>query len=426
MAAKQYIEQLGRFSGKAGLHRIKALLQAVGNPQKKLKFVHIAGTNGKGSTAAMLAGMVRAAGYHVGVFTSPYLVHFHERIRIDEALISEEALERLTQVVQQALEKLDLPEGESIGQFEFITAVGLLYFAENPCDLVILEAGLGGEFDATNVIDAPVAAVLTSISLDHTQVLGENVEQIAKAKTGIIKASSKVVIMPHQPEEAFRVITRACRAAGDTLIVPGEPEQVQCTLQGTDFVYRGLSYHMQLLGRHQLNNALTAIHTIDILRQAGFTITDSNMQQGLQNARLMGRLEIASQNPLILLDGAHNPDGIAALGAALEELLAGRQLFAIMGMVEDKEVATCVQAIAQHADKLFAVTPQDRRGLPSAALAELGRQTGTATTDCGNLAQALTAACAQATPDTCILVCGSLYLVGECEKILQSATKTTK
>ena len=212
--AIEYIHSLGRFSGKPGLHRIRALCAALGDPQDRLRFVHLAGTNGKGSTASMIASALQAAGFRTGLYTSPYLIQFYERIRVDGAMISDDDLTRLSERVTVACESLTLPDGESIGEFEFTTALAFLYFAEQECDIVVLETGLGGRCDATNVILKTEVCVITPISLDHTAVLGSTTAVIAGEKAGIIKPGSAVVCADGQPNDVQAVMRRACSAAG--------------------------------------------------------------------------------------------------------------------------------------------------------------------------------------------------------------------
>lgn len=426
MEPQQYIHSLGRFSGAPGLHRIRALCGALGDPQKRLKFVHIAGTNGKGSTAAMTAGILQCAGYRTGLFTSPYLTVFNERIRVDGQMIPDADLARLTARVARAAEGLTLPAGEHIGEFEFVTAVGMLYFLERQCDLVVLETGLGGTFDASNVIDAPLVAVITPISLDHTAVLGDTVEEIARTKAGIIKPGTAVVCAPEQPVGALREIGAACYRQGVSLHMPGGAEILSAGLDGTDFRYYGREYHLALVGRHQVQNALAVLHSLIGLRGAGFAIDDDAIRRGLAQVRFPGRLERVGARPDVLLDGAHNPGGVDALCRAVDEFLAGRRLFVVLGMVADKAAKPCVHEIARRAAAVFAVAPDSERALPSAELAALAALDCAAVHDCGTAAAAIPAALQAAAPDDCVLVCGSLYLVGEAEKIFAARQKTAE
>ena len=271
--AIDYIHSLGRFSGKPGLHRIRALCAALGDPQDGLHFVHLAGTNGKGSTACMTASVLQTAGYRVGLYTSPYLVQFYERIRVDGAMIPDADLTRLAERVAVACESLALPEGESIGEFEFTTALAFLYFAEQGCDIVVLETGLGGRCDATNVIRANEVTVITPISRDHMAVLGDTVAEIAGEKAAIIKPASAVVCADGQPEEARVVIRHVCESRG-AVWYDGAQEYrlLRCDIEGSAFVYEGQGYTIAMPGRHQLQNAMTTLRTVSALRERGWSI----------------------------------------------------------------------------------------------------------------------------------------------------------
>lgn len=408
----QYIHSLGRFSGAPGLHRIRALLKKLGNPQNKLHFIHIAGTNGKGSTAAMLAAIAQRPFQHVGMFVSPYLVRFHERIQVDGKMIPEKQLSQLTQIVAEAANTLVLPDGETIGEFEFVFAVGLLYFVLHRCDLVVLETGLGGEFDATNSIGTPKVTVITPISFDHTAILGNSIKQIAGTKAGIIKKGSKVVCASGQPPEALNVIKTKCRALEVPLTIAQHAENIYCMLGASTFRYGNRTYWLNLTGRYQVENACTAIEAARLLG-----ISYDNIRFGLQQVSFPGRLECVCEKPFTLLDGAHNPAGIKALGNAIQELLPDRRILLIMGMVQDKDISPCVSMLSQYAAAIYAVAPENERALPSSQLAALAAQGCDHVYDFGTLLPAYDAARQHAGPKDCILICGSLYLVGEAKKI---------
>lgn len=426
--AIEYIHSLGRFSGKPGLHRIRALCAALGDPQKKLRFVHLAGTNGKGSTACMLASVLRAAGYRTGLYTSPYLIQFHERIRVDGAMIADGDLTRLAGRVGRAARDLPLPEGEGIGEFEFTTALAFLYFAEQGCDIVVLETGLGGRCDATNVIDAPEAVVLTPISRDHMAVLGDTVAEIAAEKAAIIKPGSAVICANGQPGGVMPVVLRACEAAGG--IWWSEPLDIRLLrmdIDGAAFVYEGQGYTIPMPGRHQLQNAMTALQTISALRERGWKISLPAVVRGLASARMPGRLERLREAPLVLLDGAHNEGGVAALGRTVDEFLKMRRLHVVMGMVRDKDYESCVRELARRADSFYACEPGGTdRALCAQTLAALAERDCAAVFDCGTAEQAVTRALEQAEPKDCVLICGSLFLVGEAEKILRARQKPSE
>lgn len=426
--AIDYIHSLGRFSGKAGLHRIRALCKALGDPQDQLKFVHLAGTNGKGSTACMIDSVLRAAGYHVGLYTSPYLVQFHERIRVDGAMIPDADLTRLCERVAQACKGLSLSEGEHIGEFEFTTAVAFLYFAAQQCDIVVLETGLGGRCDATNVIRAPEVCVITPISRDHMAVLGDTVAEIAGEKAGIIKPACAVVCADHQPDEALPVLRRACDAVG-AVWFDGVQEMrlLRCDIMGSAFVRAGQGYTIPMPGRHQLQNAQTALRTIAALRERGWNIPVEAEVRGLARARMPGRLERMADQPLVLLDGAHNAAGVAALTRTVDEMLKMRRLLVVMGMVKDKEYGRCIYEMARRADVFFACAPEaDARALPAQTAAAIAEQHCPEVYDCHTVEHALTLALEKAAPRDCVLVCGSLYLIGEAEKILRTRQKAAE
>lgn len=426
--AIDYIHSLGRFSGTAGLHRIRALCDALGNPQDKLKFVHLAGTNGKGSTACMIDAVLRAAGYRVGLYTSPYLVKFHERIRVDGGMISDEALTRLSGQVAQACAGLTLPEGERVGEFEFTTALAFLYFAEQQCDIVVLETGLGGRFDATNVIHASEVCVLTPVARDHTAVLGDTVAEIAAEKAGILKPASAVVCAQGQDPEALDVFRRACEAVGAVWFDGVQEMQLlRCDIGGSAFLRGGQGYTIPMPGRHQLQNAQTALRAVDALRARGWNIPQEAEVRGLARARMPGRLERLLERPLVLLDGAHNPAGVAALTGTVREMLKMRRLLVVMGMVKDKEYAECIARMAQCADVFFACAPEaDARALPAQTAAAIAERYCGEVYDCHTAEHALELALEQAGPRDCVLVCGSLYLIGEAEKILRPRQKAAE
>ncbi|MDO5142003.1 MAG: folylpolyglutamate synthase/dihydrofolate synthase family protein [Eubacteriales bacterium] len=423
--AIDHIHALGRFSGAPGLHRIRALCAALGDPQDKLRFVHLAGTNGKGSTACMIASALQAAGLRTGLYTSPYLVQFHERIRVDGATIPDGDLTRLAAQVAQACRGLTLPAGESIGAFEFTTALAFLYYVEQSCDIVVLETGLGGRYDATNIIRASEVCVLTPIARDHMAVLGDTVAAIAGEKAAIIKPASAVVCAGDQPPAAQIVLRRACDAQG-AVWYTGTPDcrVLRSTIEGTAFLYEGQGYTIAMPGRHQVGNALTALRSLAALRERGWTIPVEAAVRGLARARLPGRLERVCDQPLILLDGAHNAAGVEALAAAVDELLRMRRLHVIMGMVRDKEYEVCVRRMAQCADVFYAcMPPADDRGLSEHMVAALAEQACDEVYDCRTVGEALAQAIGRAAPRDCILVCGSLFLVGEAEKIFHARQK---
>lgn len=406
----------GRFSGKPGLHRIRALCRTLGDPQKQLKFIHIAGTNGKGSTAAMLAAVFKEAGYRTGLFTSPYLVTFYERIRVDGRMIDDASLTRLTGRVEAAESTLCLPAGERIGEFEFVTAVGFLYFVEQNCDIVILETGLGGAFDASNVIDPPEAAVITPISLDHTAVLGQTTGEIARTKAGIIKPGSAVVCAAGQPDDAQKILLKTCPGVQ----IPEMPENVNCDLDGARFVWGGQRWHTPMIGLHQVQNACTALQTIQAMREGGWNLPDGAVHRGLERAAMPGRMEILRKKPRIIVDGGHNEAGVKAIASTMHALKLDGRLHVIFGMVADKNVKACAVTIGELGDCYYITEPNNERALKAEKLAEILNRPQAVYGTYRHAADAFSAALILAAENDTILICGSLYLVGEAEKFFAS------
>lgn len=383
--ALDYIHGLHRFGRKPELTRMNLLLEKLGNPQDQLQFVHVAGTNGKGSTCAMLSEIFRASGYKTGLYTSPFVLDFCERIRLDGEMIDREELATYTTEVMQAAnavaEEYDAPR-----EFEFITAVAMLYYYRKKCDIVVLEVGLGGRYDATNSIKAPLAAVIAPIGYDHTQILGDQLWQIAGEKCGIIKKGSIVVTAPEQEQEALKVIRRTCKDVGCNLVEPQMPQVkvLDQGLWGSRFIYHGQEFTVCMLGNHQIRNAVTAIDTALSLVGSEFLLTPEHIAAGIANAKMPARLEcIATQRPVILLDGAHNPHGIAALRDTLFSLnklerdkqysMKPKRILGVMGMLADKNCAQSLDIIAPYLHKLIVTTPTSPRALAAQELAELSK-----------------------------------------------------
>lgn len=416
------IHARGRFSGKPGLHRMKALCAALGDPQKALKFVHLAGTNGKGSTAAMIAAVLQQAGYRTGLFTSPYLVTFHERIRVDGQMIDDASLTRLIGMVEAAEGTLSLPAEEHIGEFEFVTALGLLYFVEQGCDIVVLETGLGGAFDASNVIGPPEVAVITSISLDHMAVLGDTVEEIARTKAGIIKPGSAVVCADGQTAGVMAVLRAAC----PTLQVPAAAAILRCDLSGSLFRWQGETYEIGLIGAHQIENGRTALQVILALRARGWCIPEVCVKAGLSQAFIPARMQIMSKNPLILLDGGHNEGGVKAIANTIRQMEGRKGISLVIGMLADKNTADCAAILAALAQRVYVTAPPNARALPAAALAEIVHRCAHIAGVFENCDDAFAAAADGCASDEAVLICGSLYLAGQALAFFEARQKAAK
>ncbi len=350
-----YIHSLYKFGSMPGLERVTQLLEVVGNPHNSLKFIHVAGTNGKGSVCAMAAKIFESAGYKVGLYTSPFVLSFRERIQINGKFISKRALASLTKKL--------LNTGIVVTEFEFITAMAFMYFKSQKCDIVVLETGLGGRLDATNVIKAPLVSVITSISLDHTAVLGNTVEQITAEKCGIIKQGCKVVSSA-QCEQAMSVI----KQKAPDVIVPYGYKTLRSDFDGQKFIYNNEEFATSLLGEHQIENAVTAIEAV---KASGMKVSKQDITRGLQNVLHPARMEIIRKEPLIILDGAHNPSG----AKALEKLVKGKNLCAIVGVMADKDYNKVLECTAPYFENIVTVTIKENpRSLSAQELAKAVRQ----------------------------------------------------
>ena len=409
--AIELIHQRAWTGRKPGLERTQALLASLGNPERRLRFVHITGTNGKGSTAAMTASILAQAGLRAGLFTSPHLYRFHERMQVNGAPIPDEVLGRLTQQVLEVAEGMSDPPTE----FELMTAVGMEFFLEEQCDIVVLEVGLGGRLDSTNVIPAPEAAVITNIGLEHTQELGGTLTLIAREKSGILKPGCRAVLY-RQSDEVTQVIQSVCRQLDIPLrqTDPQELEVLSSGLEGQDFRYRGRGpYRLSLLGSYQLSNAITALEVVQALRDAGWTIPEEAAVRGLAAAQWPGRLELARRSPDFIVDGGHNPQCVDALAAALESLYPGRKLIFLSGVLADKDWHSMFRRVLPLAKAFVAVTPDSPRALPAAELAAWLAQFSIPVSVQETLDQGVDTALALAGPEDVICAWGSLYSVGE-------------
>lgn len=371
--AINYIEDFTWGKTKLGLERTRALLEGLGNPQDKLRFVHVAGSNGKGSTCAMLSSVLTKAGYKTGFYSSPYLVDFCERICIDGKKISGERLAEVTDKVRVVADAL--PEHPT--QFELITAIGFQYFLEEGVDIVVLEVGMGGEFDATNVISSPEVAVICNIGLEHTEYLGDTIEEIALTKAGIIKSGSDVVCYDGW-KEATKVVENVSNNRGATFnrIDFEKINVLSESLEGSTFAFNNKTYEIRLIGRHQIYNAAVAISAIECLRRRGFDISDKALFDGLKKASWKGRFEVLEKEPLLILDGGHNPQCAAALTHTLDVILPDKKFVFIAGILADKNYKKVIDIIAPYAARFVCVTPDNPRALKAEELAEYLRGQG--------------------------------------------------
>lgn len=415
MTGQEAVAYIDTFQWQAhapGLERIRTLLHALGDPQKELKFVHVAGTNGKGSVCAYLASVLRCAGYRVGLCTSPFLEDFRERIQVDGELIPPEVLGELTELARPAAEAME----DHPTEFELITAVAMLYFRRCRCDIVVLEVGLGGALDASNVIDVPEAAVITAMGMDHAAILGPTLADIAAAKAGIIKPGGTVVSFGGCPE-ADAVIRERCREQGAQLteVDFSRLRVVGTGLDGTDLEFAPYgALHVPLVGLYQAKNAAVAVTTVEVLEKRGWEISRRALEQGLASVCWPGRLEVVRRaGPVILRDGAHNAHGMAATVESLRALFPRKKLTILIGVMADKDVEDMLKLLAPIAGQVFTVRPESPRAMPAEELAALVNRYGVPAVPCAGVAAGLQAAAEAAGADGAVCALGSLYLVGE-------------
>ena len=422
-----YIHSLGMYSNPphTDLSKIKYLCELFGNPQDSYKTIHIAGTNGKGSTTTMIFNILKEFGYKTGKYISPYIEKFTERISTVQGDISEEDLVYYSNKVKRTVEENNVPAEYMPNEFEFITLLAFLYYKEKECEIAVIETGLGGRLDPTNVIKSPFISVITSISLDHTQVLGDTVEKIAVEKCGIIKENSPVVLYPLNCESVTDIVKKTAREKNSQFIMPDikSLKILEENIYFTQFEYKGREYKIKLLGRHQVYNALTVIETINCL------FNDENEEKiynaiynGIERTFFPSRFEILSRNPLIIFDGAHNISGITALKDTVKNLLSDKKIILFCGMLKGKNAEAALKEICSEkfVCKFIAVPVNSPRSeTPEILCGYASRYCGNAEYN-DNLEDAVKKAVGEASAgDNIAVVCfGSLYLAGDVKKML--------
>lgn len=371
--ARKFVEETTKYGSILGLDTIKTLLGELGNPQDKVKIVHVAGTNGKGSVFTFVKNVLLQAGYHVGRYASPAVFEYREIIQFDGKNITEEEFAKYITTVNMACERMVRNGKHHPTSFEVETALAYLYFSNKPCDIVLIETGMGGETDATNVEKEALCSVITSISLDHMQFLGETIEEIARVKSGIIKENSDVVVA-NQDESIINVIKSKAEIKNSKVVVANEPYNIKIDGYITSFDYvtandTKLSIKISMMGAYQLINACTAIETLEVLRNKGYNISDENIIEGMKNAKWPGRMEIINESPLIVIDGAHNPGAAVKLKESIEMYFTNKRIAFIMGVLADKDYSKEIKIVAGLAKKIFTITPDNKRALNGKALA---------------------------------------------------------
>ena len=420
--AVEYLYQLQWYGKKLGLENIRQILKYLNHPHEQYRTVHIAGTNGKGSTAALIASVLQAQGYRVGLYTSPHLVDFSERIRVNGSPISHDEVARLTDKISRLTNH---DSRLTLTFFEFTTAMAFLFFEESDLDIAVVEVGMGGRLDATNVV-TPLVSVITNIHYDHQFYLGDSLAQIAFEKAGIIKPNVPVVTAVTEPE-AYRVIARVCKERQSRLYRCGCEFSVE-GLSHENFMYRGIDQSwtdlsLGLKGQHQLQNAACALAATEMLLSQGLTISEASIRDGLQSITWEGRLESIGLpgGPLILLDGAHNPAGAEALGDFLRSLKMkrGGRLFLVLGIMRDKDITAVLQRLIPLADEVILTRPDYHRAASLADLEIAARPLGVPFSLQERVGEAVELVKAMASPADCICITGSLFTVGEARAALK-------
>lgn len=353
--AMSFIDNSKKFGSKLELGRVEKLCEILKNPQDSLKCIHIAGTNGKGSTSVFINNILLDAGFSVGLYTSPFIYEFNERIKINNASITDDELTDVMSEVRDATQKMLDMGYEHPTEFELITAAAFLYFSRKKCDYVVLEVGLGGIFDATNIIKSPILSVITSISLDHTDYLGNTLAEVAKNKCGIIKKNCPVLSYAEQAKDALDVIKSVSKEKNADLTVADNKtlKILKCDLSGNEFVYGGEEYKTSLVGKYQILNAITAINAAEILKKTGLDISADNIKCGIKVSKWPARFEILKQSPTIIADGSHNSDGMNAFVETAREILKGKKTICVFGMLKDKDYDFCLKKLSEITDTVI-------------------------------------------------------------------------
>lgn len=418
--ALNYVHSLLTFGIRPGMERINALLSLLDNPQNKLKFIHVAGTNGKGSTCTMLSEICIHAGYKTGLFTSPYIIDFRERLQINGKMIEKEDFAELMDKIKPLVEKLSA-ENLQPTEFEVITAAAFLYFAEQKCDVVVLEVGLGGLLDSTNVIRTPLVSVIASVSMDHMNILGNTLGEIAEQKCGIIKENGVTVSYPLQQEEVLNKIHETSNSKNNKLLIPDmrNVNVIEQTISGTYIMYNNLELNIKLIGNHQIANCITAVTAMLAAKDRGLTkIDEKSIILGVSSARIPARMEVFDGKPLVILDGAHNADGIEVLAEGLKKYLSGRKIHAVMGMMADKEYLIALKEILPLCESLITTTPSNPRALSADDLMKCALPYGKKCTAINDPKEAYLYALKNTPPEDVLLVCGSLYLASDVRSVI--------
>ncbi|MGL5713252.1 MAG: bifunctional folylpolyglutamate synthase/dihydrofolate synthase [Paraclostridium sp.] len=425
--ALTYIHESHKFGMRLGLDNIKKLLELLGNPQNNLNIIHVAGTNGKGSTCSFISTILKESGYKVGLYTSPYLETFTERIRVNGENIPEGEVARIITIIK---EKIDIMVREGYSyptEFEIVTAMAFYYYYDQSVDYVALEVGLGGRYDATNVIDNPLVSVIASISLDHTGILGDTIGKIAYEKGGIIKENSTVIVYP-QRKEAKEVIKEICIEKNSTYIECNfnDINIKKCNInsQKFDCIINDKQYNdleIKLIGDHQTNNSILALTVIDFINNKNqLDISEESIKRGLIETRWPGRIEKIKEEPMFIIDGAHNEDGAKSLAKSIDKFIQGRNLTLVIGMLEDKDINSVLDILIPRFNKVITTTPDNPRAMDASILMNKIKEYNKEVVCKPNIDDAISYALENSKIDDVIISAGSLYMIGEVRTLVKN------
>lgn len=419
-----YIHSLLKFGIHPGLSRMDSLLNELGNPHNDLRYIHIAGTNGKGSVSTAMSNILIESGLNVGLYTSPYVTDFLERIQYNGRYIEKDIFCDAVNKVKNAVEKLN-KDGIVITEFEALTASAFLCFKEKNCDIVVLEVGLGGRLDATNVIKTPLVNIITSLSLDHTAILGDTIEKIAAEKCGTLKPGGTVVVSYNQTDGALKTIKAFAEKNENAIIIPDkdEVEVISHNINGTAFSYKGTKYFVKMPGLHQVVNMTAVIEAAEVLKNKSFNIFRENVIDGISKTVLPARCEIISEAPLIILDGGHNEDGAKAFYEMLSWSVGKKSVYVVGGMMKDKSVEKSLAPLMSLSKAFYAVTPENDRSLKASSLSEIARKYCGEVYSVDSPTNAVSLALSRLKVDDVLCVVGSLYLAGEVRSFLKDECK---
>ena len=416
--ALAYISTVSSRGSKPGLERIRTLMDGLGNVQNELKFIHLAGTNGKGSTSCMLSHILMAAGYKTGLFISPFVIRFNERMQVNGQHIPDDKLAEIVERVSRVADAME----DAPTEFELITAAAFVWFAEEQCDIVVLETGLGGRLDATNLIATNECAVITNIGIDHTDYLGSTLAEIAYEKACIMKDGRPVVAYASD-QEALDVIANYALSHNNPMAVTDFDAiaPVSADLTGQSFRYKGREYAIRLLGAHQQRNGALVLETVEVLRGLGWNVSDDSVVRGMAEAQWPARFELLSEDPIVFVDGAHNMQGVESLRQAVEDYLDGRRIVCLTGVLADKDWQHMMQVLQSFASEFVTVTPDSPRALTNEELAAYLEEQGCTARAAESVAEGMTLALQRAKEtDSVIVACGSLYMASEIREYFAS------